>query len=84
MGEGAAVRAGSGPSGQAAGIGGRAGAMGTLGLCPKSCKRFGLKNARGGNLKQRMGSGQRMGRSGQRMHFVAKNDFSWAKKYVSS
>ena len=35
----------------AAGMGGgRAGAMGSSGLCPKSCKRFGVKNARGENF----------------------------------
>ena len=38
-------------SGQTAGGGGgHAGAMGTSGLCPKSCKRFGVKNTRRENL----------------------------------
>ena len=35
--------------------------------------------------RQRMkGSGQRIGESGQRMHFVGKKRFSWAKKNTSS
>ena len=38
-------------SGRAANMGGgRARAVGTLGLCPKSCKRFGVKSARGENM----------------------------------
>ena len=35
--------------------GGRAGAMGTSGLCPKSCKRFGVKYVRRVNLWAKIG-----------------------------
>ena len=61
-------------SGRVAG-GGRAGAMGTSGLCPKSCRRFGVKNARGENLWAKIGGGLGKdwgGGSGQRLHFVGK------------
>ena len=60
-------------SGRAAG-GGRAGAMGTSGLCLKSCKRFGVKNARGENLWAKSDGvwAKNGGGSGQRMHFVVK------------
>ena len=66
-GRGWASQAGAGAaglvgSGLAAGMGGGgAGAMGTSGLCLKSCKHFGVKDALGVNLCQRLGgSGQRM------------------------
>ena len=55
------------------GEGRRAGVQGTWGMCTKSCKRFGVKNARGENLWKRvMGSGKRMGGSRKRVHFVGK------------
>ena len=54
--------------------------MGTSGLCPKSCKRFGVKNVRGENLWAKIGgSGQRLGGSGQRLHFVLKANFRGQK-----
>ena len=49
----------------------RAGAMGTSGLCLKSCKRFGVENAHGKNLWANIGSlGKEWGGSGLRLHFV--------------
>ena len=63
MGAGRALGGGVGGarrgSGRAAGMEGRAGSVGTAGLCLKSCKRFGvkilLKNARGENLWEKSG-----------------------------
>ena len=53
--------------------GGRQGPVSeTSGMCPKSCKCFGVKNARGENLWEKSdgGSGERVGGSGKRVHFV--------------
>ena len=67
------------------GVGGRVGAMGTSGMCQKSCKRFGAKNARGDGLlaKKEVFWAKMEGGPGQRMHFVAKSEFSWVRKNAS-
>ena len=46
-GAGRQALAGQGRAGLEGGKGGRASVLGTSGMCLKSCKRYGVKNARG-------------------------------------
>ena len=72
----------TGPGREGAGRGrGRAGAMGTSGMCPKSCKRFGENKERAEQRKK--GCRPRWGGLGKECIMSAKRLFSWAKKNAS-